>query len=268
MIMANAYWVVWTMFLPMVVTMFMGRCLATKGKIGKGWYFVLFVSILVRFLCGFEFVSSVMLATEVPFVYYFFHSPNMEMRKKWLKVAVWVGILEVLAFAVAFGITVFQNMAWQNQGFLAALNNITDAIKYRTGFMETQENIQNYSEAVANSLTVSRWSVVRKYLTSSDALWYTWSTRELSFFWLLSATGKAFFGGRRCIQECVCQGILLIVSLLPAVSWYYLGSAHSAIHTPVNYLLLLLPFVPICVGLLFKNTVEVVQILTKEKLQK
>lgn len=244
--------------------MFMGRNLKTQGKVGKGWYLVLFVAVLVRFLCGFEFTSSIMLATEVPIFYYFFHSPDKETRKKWLRVAVLVGILELLAFMLAFTITIFQNMVWQKQGLLAALNNITDAIKYRTGFMGARENIQDYSGSVKDSLMESRGAVVRKYLTSSDALWYTWSTRELCFFWVFSAIGKIFFEGRRSIQDFANQGILLIVSLLPAISWYYLASAHSAIHTPVNYLLLLIPFVPICVGLLFKNVVEIVQILVKK----
>lgn len=264
--MANAYWVTWTMFLPLVITAFMGRSQSVCGHIKKRWYVALFVCILIRFLCGYEFTSTVMLATEVPVLYYFLKADDRNQKKQWVRIAFLIGVLELAAFAVSLGITALQIMAWQQQGLASAFSSILDAAKYRTGAMVTQDDMQQYSEAISNSLSASRLSVVKKYLTSSEALWSTWSVRELCFFWLTSAVCCKVAGslsGRKLIR----QGLIVAFSMLPALSWYFLASGHAYIHTVVDYLLWLIPFVPLCVGFMFKNVVDTVQVMVNERKQ-
>lgn len=264
--MANAYWVTWTMFLPLVITAFMGRSRAVYGHIKKRWYVVLFVCMLIRFLCGYEFTSTVMLATEVPVLYYFLKADDRNKKMQWVRMAFFIGIVELAAFAVSLGITVIQIMAWEQQGFMAAVSCIVDAVKYRTGAMVTQSDMQQYGEAISNSLQISRLSVVKNYLTSSEVLWNTWSMRELCFFWLTSAV-CCKLSGHISRRELLGQGLVLGLSILTALSWYFMASGHAHIHTTVDYLLWMIPFVPLCVGFMFKNVVDTVQVMVNERRQ-
>ena len=262
--MANAYWVIWTMFLPFAVAAYIGWEQSTSGFIKRRWYVVLFICVLVRFLCGFEFTSTVMLATEVPLLYYFLKEKELNKKKQWIQIAFWVGVLELAAFGVAVGITVIQIMASQQQGVVSAVNCILDAVKYRTGAMVEQSDLQRYEEAVVNSLEVSRLTVVKRYLTSSESVWNTWSIGKLLFFWLISAIcckAAGCFSGRKLVK----QGILLAFSMISAISLYFLASGHAYIHTTIDYLLWMLPFVPLCVGCMFKNFFDTVCVIIREE---
>ena len=51
----------------------------------------------------------------------------------------------------------------------------------------------------------------------------------------------------------------LLFSALAPISWFFLASGHAYIHTHIDHLLWLFPFVPICLAYIGKNVVEIMK---------
>ena len=261
---ANLYWVTWTMLLPTVVAAFTGKRLAEKGKAETRYYVAIFLAILLRFLCGFEFVPTVMLATEMPLLYYFLKSKDAGMRKKLFWLAFSVGVIELASFVIAVGLTVVRITAWKQQGLMAGLQELMDHVVKRTGWNMTQADLQSYkNQEMVESLEASRLSVVNAYLTSSEILWGNLSVKGLYFLCIVTSFAKkveAHISTRTVAAEM----LFVTASMLPAISWFFLASGHAYVHTHIDYIIWMLPFVPICVGYIFQNGYEIIKAFSKK----
>ena len=264
--MANAYWVIWTMLLPMIITAFMGYSINASGKSAnkRKWYLILFFGILLRFLCGYEFMSTIMIASEIPIFFYFLKSKHKEERRQWFIIAFVVGCIEIFAFVLSLGVTVLQVSSLPDTTVMQGIEYILSAIKYRTGAFVEQQDIQQYVPAIVNALEKGRFEVVTDYLKSSEKLWLTLSIREICKCWLASVAVR-FLVDALCEKEWrkagwnfILQGLILCLSLMAAVSWYYLAYAHAAVHPSIDYLIMQIPFVPIAMAFSFQNLVCVI----------
>lgn len=257
---ANTYWVLWTMMTPMVITAYWGRCIKTEVFI-RGWKAekLLFLAIFIRFLCGYEFTTTIMLASEIPIVYYFIEENDLEKRKKLFAIAFEIGVLELVAFALSFCILGIQNMQYSNTGFIQAMGTVIGAAKFRTGSFSSAENIASYTGDLATIETVqnaSGWSVLKKYLLSDVKIWGAFDFKKLLFIAILIIV----------IRKIVCKGTkkafllqlyLLLISTIPAISWYYIGYGHAVFHEHVDYILWCIPFLPVCLALVCKNISDI-----------
>lgn len=65
----NMYWVIFISFLPFVITWYIYPLLRTPSQ-KKGFYTFLFFSVFVKSLCGYEYVTNVVLSVCIPIIYY------------------------------------------------------------------------------------------------------------------------------------------------------------------------------------------------------
>ena len=256
--MANMYWVTWMMLAPMVVTAYWGGALKTQKKWPKySGELLLFAVIFARFLCGYEFITTIMLASELPILYYFLTDKTLAKRD-WIWTAFKIGTLELAAFALSFGILGLQNMACQGVGYWQALQNVIEAAKFRTGnFTETKDlsaylTDEGLIQIVQNA---NKAEVLKSYLVSDEMLW-----GALSFKQLLALTAAVILAKKViCKKDWKAAGMeifILLLSAIPAISWFYMGYGHAVIHHHVDYILWNIPFLPVCMALLFKSLHE------------
>lgn len=256
--MPNLFWVIWTMLLPTLVTAYWARAWEKGQSHTLAWSLLLAGTLMVRLFCGFEFTTTVMLSTEVPILYYFLKSGRTrEDLKKWLRLAVLAGLVELAAFAAAFLLWMLQCVVLR--GPEKAMQEMFDTVGKRTGAFTEQANIPELCE---ESLSASRLEVVRMYLTTPVVLWGRWTLAQLA--------------GVAVVLKAVCWGLekklggiranwnellLVAASLLPALSWHFMASAHSYIHPHINYILYLIPFVPLCMAMLVKDAAAIINCL-------
>jgi hypothetical protein len=94
----NLYWVEATIFIPMLLSVWLGRQ-ATGASPGTriALTTALFAAFLLRFLCGFEFSTTVVLAAAVPVVYF----AIKYARERLIQLLAFVALASVGAFVVA-----------------------------------------------------------------------------------------------------------------------------------------------------------------------
>ena len=160
----NLYWVFWTCLLPLTVTLSIVRKINRNETVGKWHYAVLIASVVFRCMCGFEFISFVLVIAELPFVYYFLK--DRKNRKRWFFLSAKTGLLMVFGFLIAL-------IVWAAQNFLAlddpaeALSIIVSVIAKRTGAFwgdDVSSHLSAPNAAYDTSLSVSRFSVIMGYL--------------------------------------------------------------------------------------------------------
>lgn len=66
----NLFWMMWTWFLPMLITFAYGeKCFASRRRKAQ-LATLIFFSVLLKFLCGYEYVTTIFLAALAPLIYY------------------------------------------------------------------------------------------------------------------------------------------------------------------------------------------------------
>ena len=248
---SNLYWVTWTMLLPMTIT----ACWCSESLDAKSTKYLVFlgVAFLFRFMCGFEFVSTVMLCSEVPVVYSYIRDFSIpEKRRKYFRIAVAVGTIAILMFIFALGIWFVQ--LYLCDGWHSALGKIFETIAKRTGVFEDRAEIQ---EIFKESLEINRFQVVAMYL-QSEKMWGIFGIKELV---LVEVVLKVIccLKNRDSLCSVPQELFVLLFSALAPISWFFLASGHAYIHTHIDHLLWLFPFVPICLAYIGKNVVEIMK---------
>lgn len=246
--MSNLYWVTWTILLPTVITACWCQKADTSSKQVK-WGVLLSVAFLFRFMCGFEFVSTIMVSSEVPVVYYFFkHLADKDKRRKYFRLAVIIGIIAVLMFITALAVWFVELVVCHDWTY--AVNTVLETIAKRTGAFE---NLTEVPEAMVESLEANRFQVVAMYL-KSEKMWGIFGIQELILAEVL-LKAACLIRKNATFLSAAQEIVVLIVAALAPISWFFLASGHSYIHTTIDPLLWLFPFVPICLAYIGKNAV-------------
>lgn len=250
---SNLYWVTWTMLLPMAITA--EWCREKSNTKSKKYLIALGLAFLFRFMCGFEFVSTVMWCSEVPLFLCFAESfSDPVKRKKYLRKMFAVGIVALSMFVVALGIWFVELCVCG--GWHWAINRMLETVAKRTGAFENMFDLSNM-EGVEESLAVSRLSVVAIYL-QSQKLWGILGIKEIVFLEIILKAINCF-QNRKSRESIKIEISMLVFSALAPISWFFLASGHAYVHTHIDHLLWLFPFVPICLAYIGKNAVEIMK---------
>lgn len=264
--MPNLYWVIWTLILPFLISAVVCDWL---GKTRK-WSFALLGAVLIglptlfRCLCGFEFVSTVMIGAELPVVWKMIEAEKSE-RIVWFKFAVLIGVFQLLAFAVAVGIWVIQDFLCF-QSWSLVKEDILATVSKRTGaFSEWVPD----NEAYIESLQVPRLSVLKLYLDQKAYL-NVLSVLNLVVIAIISYVPLFIYAvvKKNFSEKVIRQGKWLafsLISILGPASWYVLASGHSAIHKAINGVLWLFPTIPLLLSVIGGNMAVIILKLRKNR---
>jgi hypothetical protein len=232
----NLYWVEFTWFVPMLLGLL---CLNYESK-RNYIYPLFFVAIFVKCLCGYEYLSTIMMSGIMFLLVEAICKP--EKRKALFKAILIIGILSVLGFLTAYMIHAYMYGEGDIVGGIKAMQ--VDLIERRT-FGDASD----FAPMYADSLNASIVDVLVKY------------------FW---SAGRKYDGklmlliGLVTILVIICKKKLLkldnrfdialfVVTLFTSVSWLILAKSHSYLHTHISFVLFYMGWVQACIYIICKT---------------
>lgn len=166
----NLYWVPFTWFLPMLVTLSLSSVAFARARVFWLMLGALFVTFLVKSLCGYEYITTIYFAAITPIVYF-----GVKERISFTRMAIHVtasGVALVAAFALALGMHAL-TVAPDLQSGLAKISLVAkkrvaldDPAKVAREVCEGSVDCENLTISSLRSSTVS---VVATYFLMPDA---------------------------------------------------------------------------------------------------
>ena len=235
----NLYWVEFLWFIPMLLGLI---CMNHPEK--RFWmYPLIFISVAIKSMCGYEYISTVMMLPEV-FIfseYIASRGKNTQRANLMFKITVGVGICALAGFAATL---IFHSYIRGGGDILSGLNEIyrADALRITSG------SAADFPMVFKDSLNASVLQVLAKYFFSKPDGWLSSGLIILTIATILSARKKHSASLKRDVS-------LLILSFLCSISWLVLAKGHSYNHPHINFVLLYMPFVPTALYIFLKYRV-------------
>ena len=247
----NLYWVEFTWFIPALL----GFYLSTNLEKYKIYLPFIFLAVLIKCLCGYEYITCIMLLTISPLCIDFFLNNSIKKRKQIFKITFIVGITCLLGFIVAL---LIHSYLVGNGNIFNGLNEI-----YTNEILKRTLDLGNYNSDFGRIGNIM--ITLKKY--------FKWNTNVL-----LGIPGNMFkpiFAGSFIIviynflkgkKDSKRDIIMYFMFLVTSISWYILGTYHSFIHTHINFVLWYFGFLPMCFYIVFKFICDYIKQFSKENL--
>ena len=227
----NLYWIPFSWFLPAV---FSSLYLLGSTRLKKYVFLgLLYFAFLLKFLAGYEYTSSVILFAAAPFLY----SAIVQYRKRGWIVPLRQFVIICAIGAAAFATALLIHAEMRSGSLASGLLSIWEEDAKR----RTYGDPAAFHPAYAESLRAPFWAVVKMYIFKWHAAFLALLPGVLFpvLFFLSLAT---IVCRRLFINKRLDDLALFTAFLLPPLSWYVLGKAHSFIHTHINFVLWYLGF--------------------------
>ena len=224
---------------------------------------MLFMVTLFRFLCGFEFTSTVMISAEVPIFFYFIKDfENKERRKYWFRQMEKVGAVLLISFCAAMLVWLFMQIRYM--GMEKALLEIMQTIAKRTGVMKSvlDENMMN---VLSESLDAPRMQVVQLMMFNQWPAMGKMCILHILVLTFLLQAAKSFLIKENKTNMIKFMAVYML-SLAAPISWFYLASGHTYIHYYIDVILWMMPVIPLSMAYMGNGLEEILK-LAEEKIK-
>lgn len=250
----NLYWVEFTWFLPILFSLM----LSLNGK-GKKWIIpAIYASMCIKCLCGYEYISTIMITTISFLVGDIFSAKDRENRIIAIKRVIVVGLVCVLGFVTAFLI----HSGLRGDGnILDGMKNVYQKDVLRRTVITTDKD--SYSGIWRESMDATVGDTVAKYFEWSTEIILGVDGKYFNFIWIM----PLFILLYNAIQRKKGSGmhmVMYVLLFLAPISWLVLAKSHSYIHTHINFVLWYFGFIQICFYVVIKFMVEIIGNLKKK----
>lgn len=246
----NLYWVEFTWFVPLLT-----------GLVFSLWGFrvyvrniccvAMFLAILIKCLCGYEYISTIMLAAVAPVIADLAFSIFQKDRKRavsCLKGLLLLGVACLLGFIMA--ITMHAGLRGGGNYLLGLQQIFEQDVLRRTSGGDINYYPDDGGVGVM-SITASHWETVTKYFAFSTQV-VTGIPGNLFPVLVLLSLASVIYGIYK--QQCDPMEVsLYAVFFLAALSWFMLAKGHSYVHTHMNYVLWYFGYIQMCFYVLVKS---------------
>lgn len=242
----NLYWMFFLILLPFFTSLFFLNKESSEQKAlsMKLLCLAVFIAVLIKSLAGYEYMSTIMIAMVIPFVFFFIR--DSWSFKKLIKRVFLVSISALAGFILSVLIHVFQ-LSYFLGGLSKGLS-----IVWMTVIKRTHGNPDNVNEVFRASLESGALEVILKYwngvafdLNSIVGTFGVVRFGELIVFTLVVSISTTLlihnkFYEKKRLNYAILASIW--ISVLAPISWYVLAKGHSYIHTHMNHVLWYVPF--------------------------
>lgn len=239
----NLYWVPFTWFTPCLL----GLLLSLYRKKKKIIIPLIYLSILVKCLCGYEYITTIMLSTIVFFIIDLFVEKENKKRIKILKTIFVVGIVCLLGFGTSLMIHGYKRGSGD---IVAGIQEIYKKDVLRRTILTFDKD--SYSGITRKSMDASVIGVVQLYI-------YNWNTDIIYGVNSKLFSVMVFTAFIICIINIIenykhkTRDLSMFLSfLITSVSWFILGKSHSYIHLNMNFVLWYFGFIQVCFYIIIK----------------
>ncbi len=238
----NLYWVEFTWFLPLLFSLMLINNYDKK----KIYVPLIFISMLIKCLCGYEFITTIMLST-ISFLLIEL-SNEKSNKKEVIKTIFIVGITCLLAFMTA--LFVHASLRGNGNIFTGLESIYKEDIARRT--INLPGSNQFKDSVYAESIQASIFQTVKKY--------FSWNTdiifgingkyfKPIIIVTIIILIINIFIKKKK---ECKKDFYMYLIFLFTTLSWFILGKSHSYIHIHMNYVLWYFGFIQICLYIILK----------------
>ncbi|MBQ0727309.1 MAG: hypothetical protein KBT77_08165 [Thalassolituus oleivorans] len=241
----NLYWMFFLTLAPVVYSTYFLHTQNTRSVSFKLLYLGLFSIILIKSLAGYEYITTILIASVTPLV--FFSVKYKWTARNFLIRFFYSGLAGLLGFFVAIAIHLGQLTIR-----LGSLDNAYELLLY-TVAKRTHGQPEVVDEVYRQSLESSISEVILKYWNGVafdlNSLFGNGGT--ISFNWIIifivclmiygSITSFFRTYHQNQMRQHWALTITFFFSLLAPISWYVLAKGHSYIHTHLNHVLWYVP---------------------------
>ncbi|MBQ9844998.1 MAG: hypothetical protein IJO54_02825 [Oscillospiraceae bacterium] len=233
----HLYWVEFLWFIPMLL----GLLYVAFPKLKYLWFALIFIAVTVKSLCGFEYISTVLMAMVMFPIAEFFEVKERRQKAVIFKDVAIMTVLSLAAFCVGF--VVLANA--RGDGSIAEGIRIIiqdDAIR-RTGLADPE----SFSGVLKSAAEAGLFEVLGGYLIfKTDIITFVPGILFPAVI-VLALTGLTVAVIRK-EKYSVSMLVVMIFSFFASNSWLtILARPHSYVHTHLNYVLWYFGFVQICI---------------------
>jgi hypothetical protein len=227
----NLYWVVGSWFVPMALAML----LADEDEPWRRKLLIasMFLAYLAKFLCGYEYTSTVILAAVVGCLLGVKERPDL--LRHVFRNAIWVIAIGVIAFVVAAVMH-----AAKQDGFAVFLEKATNRVLGDAPSLQEQLLLGKFapiSAVIWTYLGGNYITLIKNYGFLSALI------AGYALLILLDERFNWFYGaGRRKLQI---LALAALASFVAPLSWLVLAKAHSFDHPPIAMILWYVPTIPL-----------------------
>ena len=243
----SEYWVEFTWFFPMLIGLICSVWINNLW-IRRLCYIGAYVSILGKSLCGYEYVSAVMLGL-IAFLLIDLGTALTSRNKKYaLQLFKTIFILGCLALA-GFATAICIHASLRGEGnILAGIKSIIESdVLRRVG----GGDLNNFAEAYWPSLNASGWDVVKKYFHFETDIIAGLDANLFPILFLAPIIIFIYDYWKKRFESK--EVYMYIVFFITGMSWIILGKSHSYIHTHLNFVMWYFGFVQCCIYIIIKH---------------
>ena len=246
----NLYWVEFTWFIPMLIGIFIAWKVERRQYRAIN-YLAAFIFIMIKCLCGYEYISVVMMGLIAFLMADFVQAvvqKNKERGMLLFRTILIMGLVALMGFFAAICI----------HGSLRG-GSLYEGIKHifeENVLCRTYGGDMNkFGEAFWASFNASVWEVLCEY--------FKFSTEVITgvsgnIFPLLCIVPLCIFvidyRRNRLDTELIA---MYVIFFFTSISWFCLAKSHSYIHTHMNFVLWYFGFVQICFYVIVKKLIEI-----------
>lgn len=249
----NLYWVEFTWFIPMAV----GLICALKADARTwriGCYAASYIAITGRCLCGYEYISVIMMGLVSFLVIDLLCAAAKKDRERsrlLFRTAAFIGIAALAGFLTAICIhATLRGDGNIAEGIRSIIEN--DVLRRTSG-----ADLNVFDSGLWPSINASVWEVYSRYFHFSTEV-VTGIAGNL--FPLLCITPLVIFVYEYRKGQIDVQAVWMYLCFFAAsVSWFCLGKSHSYVHTHMNYVLWYFGFVQVCFYMIASRAVNAVR---------
>ena len=237
----NLYWVEFTWFLPIIAGLICSLVVDNRNK-RFFCYILVFVSVFIKSLCGYEYISTIMLGTITFLASDFF----VEIFNKDKKRA--FTLFKTLLFISIFALFGFISALCMH-GYYRCDGSVIDGIKsiYVNDVLRRTfgGSITYFDHSLLDSLNASAWDVLCKYYKFSTQIIVGVDANIFPFICVTSIISLILNSYYNKNINIKLLSLYFMFYLMP-ISWYILAKSHSYIHLHMNYVLWYTGYIQIC----------------------
>lgn len=257
----NLYWVEFTWFLPALFALKLSLDRQHKLR----YMILIFLSVLLKCACGYEYLSTILLFCASFFIIDFFMTKEKNIKKEIFITTLIVTLICLSGFILALVI----------HGYMRGEGNIFEGIKTiyredvarRTLSVPGSENFLNRSDSYED---VRLTNSINATILETVKIYFYWHTNillgiESQYFNLLIFTSVVLLVYNYIKKENNSKRdiVMFIIFAACPLSWYVLAKAHSYVHIHMNYVLWYFGFIQICLYIITKSLLRGIKNIKK-----
>ncbi len=248
----NLYWVEFTWFLPMLIGLYCAINLNNRRK-RVLCYILTYVFILIKCLCGYEYISTIMLGS-VQFLLADLAINLMANKPKQVKqtflTIFFIGILSMAGFMTAICI----HAVLKGDGDIAiGIKNIYEQDVLRRTF---GGSMNDFGYGYLDSFNAYIYETLRIYFHFDTEIITGLSGNLFPLLCIIPIF--LFISEYKKEKNNIELIVIYSVCFITSVSWFVLAKAHSYIHTHMNYVLWYFGYIQVCIYVICQKIYTVI----------